>query len=87
MPKRDLMTGLRVMLEKRELGLSRRVAGADMLAREMAADGEPVDEWRAGELWGVAGGEHDDLVMATALACWRARRKSGGIWGTRSLGL
>ena len=32
-------------------------------------------------------GEHDDLVISTALACWRARRKELGIWGTRSLGL
>src|SRR6266702_4147009 len=26
-------------------------------------------------------GEHDDLVIATALACWRARRKVPGFWG------
>ena len=32
-------------------------------------------------------GEHDDLVIATALACWRAQRKEPGFYGTRSLGL
>ena len=35
-PKRDLITGLRVMLEKRELGMSRRVGMAPALARELA---------------------------------------------------
>jgi hypothetical protein len=32
-------------------------------------------------------GEHDDLVMAAAPACWRARWRTDGIWGTKSLGL
>jgi hypothetical protein len=35
--------------------------------------------------WGE--GQHDDLVMALALASWRARWRTEGIWGTRSLGL
>jgi len=36
-PKRDLMVGLRVMLEQGELGLSRRVGMAEVLAGEMGA--------------------------------------------------
>ncbi len=32
-------------------------------------------------------GEHDDLVIATALACWRASRREPAFFGTRSLGL
>jgi hypothetical protein len=87
LPKRDLITGLRVMLEKRELGLSRRVAGADLLARELGAMASRATSSGRVSFGAWQAGEHDDLVVATALACWRARRKSGGIWGTRSLGL
>jgi hypothetical protein len=63
------------MLEKGELRFSKRVAGAEALKKELARFGSrrPV--------------EHDDLVMALALACWRAGLKQPGIWGTRSLGL
>jgi hypothetical protein len=86
-PKRNLVTGLLVMLEKKELGLSMRVASARILDRELA--GMEARVTRSGHLsfgaWRE--GEHDDLVMAAALACWRARWKSEGIWGTRSLGL
>ena len=86
-PKRDLVTGLRVMLEREELRLSKKVRATCDLDRELGAvesrvgrDGrESFGAWRAGE--------HDDLVMATALACWRARMKEQGVWGTRSLGL
>ncbi len=85
-PKRDLVTGLRVMLEKRELELSRRVAMADALAREMAGMEERVS--RSGrESFGAAGSGKDDLVMACGLACWRAKWKGKGMWGERSLGL
>jgi hypothetical protein len=72
-PKRDLVTGLLVMLEKRELAISRRVAGAEALAKELASFGARRS------------GEHDDLVMALALGCWRARWRRGEVWGTRSL--
>ena len=37
---------------------------------------------------GASAGAHDDLVIAVALAVWRARRsESKSIWGTRDLGL
>ncbi len=86
-PKRDLITGLRVMLEKGELKLSRRVAGADALARELGSMARRTSSGGRVSFGAWKVGEHDDLVIATALGCWRARRKSGGIWGTRSLGL
>jgi len=42
-------------------------------------------ESRSGQLrFGAREGEHDDVVMAAALA---ARWKSESIWGTKSLGL
>ena len=79
-PKRDLISGLQVMLEKRELGLPANLGATRMLTRELqdfqeratARGGASFGAWREGQ--------HDDLVMATALACWRARKR-GGIWG------
>jgi hypothetical protein len=86
-PKQVLISGLVVMLEKKDLALSMRVASARVLDQELAGMEARVS--RSGHLsfgtWRE--GEHDDVVMAAALACWRARWRSQGIWGTRSLGL
>ncbi len=86
-PKRDLITGLQSMLEKRELGRPAKFPAAQDLGKETADMEVRVSErgrvsYRA---WRV--GEHDDLVVATALACWRAKWKERPFWGTRSLGL
>jgi hypothetical protein len=86
-PKQHLITGLQVMLEKRELGAPEKSMGTKLLQREMRDM-----EARVGRGGGVSygarrEGEHDDLVMAAALACWRATWRVEGIWGMRSLGL
>ena len=67
-PKRDLITGLQTMLEKRELGLPKKLPAARELGKEIADMGVKISDrgrvsygtWKAGEL--------DDLVVATALA-------------------
>ncbi len=86
-PKQDLVAGLRLMLENRELGLPLRYAPSRLLVKEMAQ----METWmgvRGGVTFGARReGAHDDLVMASALACWRARRRDHSMWGTRSLGL
>ena len=87
-PKQDLVAGLRLMLENRELGLPMRYGASRLLAKEMAE----MESWmggRGGLSFGARReGAHDDLVMTTALACWRARRRElPWVWGTRSLGL
>ena len=85
-PKQDLVTGLRVMLEKRELGLPAKFGASRVLVKELAE----METWtggRGGLKFGARrDGTHDDLVMASALACWRARRRQPEIWGTKSLG-
>jgi hypothetical protein len=70
-PKRDLMAGLQVAFQKRRLGLAAGLSVLSELREElrsmrvrMAADGF--------ERFGGVG--HDDLVMALALAWWRASR-------------
>src|SRR2546430_7217908 len=71
-PKRDLITGLQVMLEKRELGLPAKLAASRTLARELA-EVEARTTSRGGTSFGAwREGQHDDLVIAAALACWRA---------------
>jgi hypothetical protein len=85
-PKRDLVTGLLVSLESGELRLSMKVASARVLHKELEGMESRVSR-AGGVAFGGREGEHDDLVMALALASWRARFRREGVWGTRSLGL
>jgi hypothetical protein len=64
-PKRDLISGLQLALEKGELRIARRMKEVGSLVRELM-------EVR---------GEHDDLVIALTLACWRAKRKMNNFGG------
>ena len=86
-PKRDLVSGLQTMLEKRELGLPKRLPAARELGKEIADMGVKVSDRGRVSYGAWKAGEHDDLVVATALACWRAKWKEHPFWGTRSLGL
>lgn len=85
-PKRDLLTGLVVLLEQGQLKIPRRLAEAGTLVRELM-DIE-VRQRAGGEArMGAEGmGRHDDLAMALALACWRARKREAPFgWGVRRL--
>ena len=57
------------MLEGRELGLPSRLPAARDLAKEIAGMGVTIGERDRVEYGGSREGEHDDLVIATALAC------------------
>jgi hypothetical protein len=73
-PKRDLIVGVQVLLQRRELQIAKGMKFGPVLAREMAemrvkitpSGNEQYGAWREGE--------HDDLVLAVALACWGARK-------------
>jgi hypothetical protein len=73
-PKRDLIVGLQLLLQRRELQIAEGMKFGPVLAREMAemrvkitpSGNEQYGAWREGE--------HDDLVLAVALACWGARK-------------
>lgn len=58
--RRDLITNLRILLEKRWLRISARIHDRQALLKELV------------EVQDRSGSHHDDLVRATALACWRA---------------
>jgi hypothetical protein len=85
-PKRDLVSGLQTMLERRELELPLRFGPAELLGRELASMGARMNE-RGRVRLGAMPGEHDDLVIACALACWRARWKSREMCRRENLGL
>ena len=75
------------MLDKEELGLPSRLPAARDLAREIAGMDVKISDRGRVSYGRSREGEHDDLVIATALACWRAQRKEHPFFGTRSLGL
>ena len=71
-PKRDLIVGLQVLLQRRELQIAGGLPEGEALLKEMAdiqvkvslAGNEQFGAWREGT--------HDDLVLAVSLACWNA---------------
>ena len=77
-PKRDLVGGLQLMLEERKLRIAKRLREVEALVRELV-------DMRSATLQGAA--EHDDLVMAVALACWLAGRKTIGFGDRRLPGI
>jgi hypothetical protein len=82
-PKADLMTGLQVMLQEGELRVARELPLASELRRELLqirAEAGASGRMRYGAF---GSGQHDDLVLAVALACWRSRRPAVGEMGRR----
>jgi len=73
-PKRDLIIGLQVLLQRGELQIAKGLGYAEKLVEEMmamevrvsAAGNEQYAAWREGT--------HDDLVFAVALAYWSAEK-------------
>jgi hypothetical protein len=68
--KFDLMTGLQLALETGRLKISRKMKEAGALVKELI----DVRVNENGGMGAEGAGQHDDLVMAVALACWRAKR-------------
>ena len=72
-PKRDLVIGLQLLLQRGELQIAAELPFAQTLIDEMmamevrvsTAGNEQFAAWREGT--------HDDLVFAVALACWNAQ--------------
>jgi hypothetical protein len=75
-PKKELVTCLQLLLQGRRLAIPTAMPDADLLARELgnfrakaSLTANPLDpEWREGQ--------DDDLVLAVAMACWKAAEMS-----------
>jgi hypothetical protein len=83
-PKRDLLMGLEVLMESGDLVISRHLSDADRLLSELA--GMRLSAAGSGKAL-ADGPEHDDLALALALACWRARRPRIGFGTSRLPGI
>ena len=72
-PKRDLIHGLQLMLEQAHLRVAASLPHAETLVRELLAMRVKIS-LSGNDLYGAwREGDHDDLVLAVSLACWRAR--------------
>jgi len=77
-PKRDLIVGVQVVLQRGELQIAAGLEHSATLVEEMAgmrvrvtpSGHEQYAAWREGE--------HDDMVLAVALACWGVRKVHPG---------
>ena len=75
-PKRDLATAVKVLLDDQRLRIAQALPQRELLLKELdnfkvkitPKGNDTYEAWREGE--------HDDLVLATALACWLAEKSS-----------
>ena len=73
-PKKELVTSLQVVMQSRRLRIARGLHEAAILVRELQQFQVKISA-SAHETFGVwRDGQHDDLVLAVALACWWAER-------------
>jgi len=74
-PKRDLVSTLAVLLQNRGLKVARELPEAATLTRELLAFRVKIDPRTAHDSYAAwREGEHDDLVLAVALAVWYGAR-------------
>jgi hypothetical protein len=78
-PKRDLISGVQVLLERGDLRIARRCQEAGALVKELMDVRATTKQNGRVRMGADACGEHDDLVIAVALACWRAGRGQVGL--------
>jgi hypothetical protein len=85
-PKKELVTSLQVVMQARRMQIARLLPDASLLVRELqnfqvkitTAANETFGAWR--------NGQHDDLVLAMALACWWGERNPPAYEGMFSSG-
>jgi hypothetical protein len=73
-PKRDLMAGLQVAMQKRRLVAAQGLRSLPALLEELRSMQVKISE---GGTERISGRRHDDLVLALSLAWWRASREAG----------
>jgi phage FluMu gp28-like protein len=78
-PKRDLMAGVQVLLEKGQLRIG-KLKEAGRLARGLGNMRTTMSSAGRVRMGADGCGEHDDLVIALALACWRAKGRKPNDW-------
>jgi hypothetical protein len=82
-PKKDLLSNLQLLIEEQRLKVTRHLAAAQTLVDELIN----MRLWERQSIGAQGPDAHDDLAMALALACWRARRKENGFGHNRLPGI
>ena len=86
-PKQDLLASVQVLLERGELHIAKHMREADSLMRELLSVKQRQSDSGRLKIGADGAGQHDDLVIALALACWRSRRRRNGPGGGRLPGM
>ena len=86
-PKETLVALVVVLLEQSELRVSARMRERAALVRELLDTQARPRGTLAPKIGAEGTDEHDDLLMALALACWRARRREIGFGEGRLPGI
>jgi len=73
-PKQDLIAGVQVLLERGELRIAKRMKEAGALVKELVDVRLSQGDKGRVKVGADGCGEHDDLVIALALACWSFKR-------------
>lgn len=74
-PKRELVSVLQVLLQTERLAVSPALPLAHTFTSELLAFKVKIDPLTAHDSYGAwRDGEHDDLVLAAAIACWYGMR-------------
>jgi len=76
--RRELLTGLREMLEERRVRIPETEVGKSLVEELANVELESGGRVRSGAERGAV---HDDLAFALALACWRTRLGRAGLVG------
>jgi hypothetical protein len=84
-PKLELLARLQALLETRRLRIIRRVREAGTLVRELSNVRSAARPGGHMKIGAEGSGEHDDLVLAVALAVWQDRAPAAGEQSRRLL--
>ena len=81
-PKRYLVSTMQVLLQAGLLKVAEELPDATVLVQELLNFRVKIDPLTAHDSYGAwREGQHDDLVLATAVACWYGERQPGyGVW-------
>jgi hypothetical protein len=70
-PKRDLVSAVQVLLQNERLKIPRSLPLAETLKKELLNFRQKIDPKTAHDSYSHwREGEHDDLVLASAMGCW-----------------
>jgi len=85
MPRVELMSHLSIMLEQKEVRIAQQVSAVLELREELRNLRMRLGESGRQKVEPDSESVHDDLVVAIALACWKAKKSSKTVWGTQRL--